>query len=45
MTKRDWRLRLGFFKTIAGVALYCGSKSLEKFILPLIEKCFLDRFG
>jgi phosphoinositide-3-kinase regulatory subunit 4 len=41
--KRDWRLRLGFFKTIAGVALYCGSKSLEKFILPLIEKCFLDR--
>ena len=40
--KRDWRLRAVFFDSIVGVATYCGSKSLERFILPLMEKCLAD---
>eukprot|EP00041_Stephanoeca_diplocostata_P038124 m.1478883 g.1478883 ORF g.1478883 m.1478883 type:complete len:1480 (+) comp25166_c0_seq2:165-4604(+) len=38
----DWRLRAACFDSIVGVATYCGSKSLELYILPLMEKCLHD---
>jgi len=41
--KRDWRLRAVFFDSIVGVATYCGSRSMEFFILPLMEKYLADR--
>lgn len=40
--KRDWRLRVAFFNGIVPVATYCGRKSLELFILPIMEKCLAD---
>jgi len=40
--KRDWRLRMAFFEGIVPVATYCGRKSLELFILPIMEKCLAD---
>jgi len=40
--KRDWRLRVAFFRSIVGVATYVGSKSLDRYVLPLIEKCLVD---
>lgn len=40
--KRDWRLRVAFFDGIVPVATYCGRKSLELFILPIMEKCLAD---
>lgn len=40
--KKDWRLRLAFFKSIVAVATYCGSQSIERQVLPFIEKCLSD---
>lgn len=40
--KRDWRLRAAFFDAIVHVAAYVGSRSLEEYIMPLIEKCLAD---
>ena len=40
--KRDWRLRLAFFRSIVAVATYCGRRSIEQQVLPFIEKCLSD---
>lgn len=38
LNDRDWRLRAAFWENIVSVAAFVGSKSLEEFVLPLMEQ-------
>ncbi|KAK3938789.1 Serine/threonine-protein kinase ppk19 [Diplogelasinospora grovesii] len=42
LNDRDWMLKCAFFDTIVSIAVFLGSSTLEKFILPIMIQAVTD---